>query len=78
MKDRIVLIRPHLLIQVIIGSLVLGLGCMAGGCGAKSASDAAPAKVPDSAKSLQEYMKKQTAMKKHAPGKPQPGGPSRR
>jgi hypothetical protein len=78
MKDRSALRGRGLLIRVMICSLALILGCSAGGCGAKPDSDIESAKMPVGGKNLQEFMKKQAAMKKGAMGKRQPGGPSGR
>jgi hypothetical protein len=78
MKDRIALVCHGPLIRVMISSLVLVLGCSAGGCGANPGPDTESPKMPVGAKSLQEHMKKQAAMKKGAMGQRQPGGPSGR
>jgi hypothetical protein len=76
MKDRIALVRHGRIIRGMISSLVLILGCSAGGCGANPGSDTESSKMPVGGKNLQEHMKKQAAMKKNAMGKRQPGGPS--
>jgi hypothetical protein len=80
MKDRIALVRHGLLIRALIASLVLSLGGLAAGCGAKPGTDASSTsqEVPQPAKNLQEHMKKQAAMKKGAMGKGQRPGPAGR
>jgi hypothetical protein len=60
--------------------LVCSFTCLAGGCGAKSGSDAAAQsrELPPSAKSLKEHMKERTAQQKAAMGKRRPTSPRER
>jgi hypothetical protein len=75
MKDRIALIRHDPLIRVMMYSLVLGLGCSAGGCGGEPSTNTASEEVPAGVKNMKESMKNQAAMQKGAMGKQQRPGP---
>jgi len=75
MKDRIARIRHDRFIRPMIDSLVLGLGCLAGGCGGTPSTDTPSTEVPAGIKNMQENMKSQAALQKAAQGKGQRPGP---
>ena len=77
MMDRVALIQRRLLNQVMRLSLALGVGLCAGGCGGQVDTTPKPSDMPEAAKSLQEYMKKQAASQKGAVHKRKPGPASR-
>jgi hypothetical protein len=73
MKDRRARMRhPHLL-PAVVGSLVLGLACLTGGCGTGPDSEAASSKRSNYAQSLKGQMKQQAALQKAGSAK-RPGG----
>jgi hypothetical protein len=74
MNDRIALIRQDPPTRVMIYSLVLGLGCLAGGCGGEPSADTAPSEVPAGIKGMKENLKSQIQLQKGAKGKRQPSG----
>jgi hypothetical protein len=78
MKGRFALMRRPQFIRAVVSSLVLSLGCLAGGCGAGSGSGAPSGEMPVAGKNLQEHMKKRAAMQKGAQGKGQRSGPTGR
>jgi hypothetical protein len=71
MKDRIGFRRNLLFKRIAIPSLVLSLGCLAGGCGAKPGTNTTSSEVPEAVKNLKEVIKKQVAAHKGAMGKGQ-------
>jgi hypothetical protein len=67
--------RDHPLKCSLAVCLLLALGCMTSGCGEGSNPKPAAAvkkKMPTSAKSLQDFMKRRVEMQKAATGKPPP------
>ncbi len=80
MKGRMALTRHSQLVRTCVFSLVLGLVCLAGGCGAPSGSEptSTTKELPKHAQSLKEQMQKRTAEKKAAQGKGLRSRPGRR
>jgi len=80
MKDRFSLTRHGLPVRVMISSLVLSLGCLAGGCGGESTPTpgavTAPTELSERQKELQANLKKQAAQKIGSKVKEQQPGPS--
>ncbi len=77
MKDHISLIRNGRFSRAMVSCLVLGLGCLAGGCDSKPDVGATPAEEPAGIKGMKENIKSQIQLQKGAKGKRQPGGPQR-
>jgi hypothetical protein len=71
MKGRIALMRHSQLVRTCVFSLILGLVCLASGCGERSGSDtpSTSKELPKHAQSLKEQMQKRTATQKGAQGK---------
>ncbi len=80
MMGRIALMRHSQLVRAWVCSLVLGLQCLASGCGAPSGSEPASTskELPKHAQSLKEQMQKRTTAKKGAQGKGLRSGPAGR
>jgi hypothetical protein len=76
MKGQVALIRHALFRRAIISSLVLGLGCAAGGCDATPAPQTTtPVVAPPSIENMKENIKSQAAQHKGAMGKRPTGEP---
>ena len=75
MKARIVLMRPCALTRMVLCSLLLLLGCVAGGCDTKP--EATTSDVPAGIQNMKENMKSQMKLQKGAKGGLQGGGPGR-
>ena len=71
MKDFTVFGRRSVYKRIVLPSLVIALGCLAGGCGAKPGPDAPSSEVPQAVKNMKEVIKKQVAVQKGAMGKGQ-------
>jgi hypothetical protein len=71
MKDCIAIMCHGLFKRIAIPSLVLSLGCLAGGCGAKTGTDTPSSEVPEAVKNMKDVIKKQVAAQKGAMGKGQ-------
>jgi hypothetical protein len=69
MKRQVACIRPALCHRAIISSLVLGLGCAAGGCDATPAPQTTPEVAPQSIENMKDNIKSQAAQFKGAKGK---------
>jgi hypothetical protein len=78
MKDRIAIMRRRALTRVMLCSLLLWLGCVAGGCDTNRGTGTASSDVPEGVKIMKEQMKNQikNQMKQQNRGKarPQSGG----
>ena len=79
MKAHVALIRRALCHRAMISSLVVGLGCAAGGCDAIPAPQTTtPAVAPPSIENMKENIKSQAAQFKGAKGKRPAVEPRRR
>jgi hypothetical protein len=74
MKDRIAITRPGALPRVLVFSLVLLLGCAAGGCDARPNSETGPSAAPPGIEKMKEQMKGQMKPQDRGKGRPQRGG----
>ena len=75
MKVQVALTRPALCHRAMISSLVLGLGCAAGGCDATPAPQTTPEVAPPSIENMKDNIKSQAAQFKGAKGKRPIGEP---
>jgi hypothetical protein len=78
MMVRLALMGHRGRVRVGVFSLMFGLTCLAGGCGARPGSETASPETPVSAKSLKEHMKQRAAVQKAAIGKRQASNPAGR
>jgi hypothetical protein len=75
MKARIVLMRPCALTRAVLCSLLLLLGCVAGGCDTNQ--ETAKSDVPVGIQNMKDNMKSQMKSQKGAKGRLPRGGPGR-